>query len=50
MYEVLSWLVNGCVDGDYKSLLKEKNKTTSFLHAKPWIPGGEKSVFTVVIH
>ena len=21
-----------------------------FLHAKPWIPGGEKSIFTVVIH
>ena len=25
-------------------------KDTSFLHAKPWIPGGEKSIFTVVIH
>ena len=23
---------------------------TYFLHAKPWIPGGEKSIFTVVIH
>ena len=22
----------------------------AFLHAKPWIPGGEKSIFTVVIH
>ena len=22
----------------------------SFLHAKPWIPGGEKSIFTVDIH
>ena len=22
----------------------------NFLHAKPWIPGGEKSIFTVVIH
>ena len=22
----------------------------TFLHAKPWIPGGEKSIFTVVIH
>ena len=21
-----------------------------FLHASPWIPGGEKSIFTVVIH
>ena len=21
-----------------------------FLHAKPWIPGGKKSIFTVVIH
>ena len=21
-----------------------------FLHAKPWIPGGDKSIFTVVIH
>ena len=21
-----------------------------FLHAKPWIPGGEKSIYTVVIH
>ena len=21
-----------------------------FLHAKPWIPGGEKSIFTAVIH
>ena len=22
----------------------------SFLHARPWIPGGEKSIFTAVIH
>ena len=21
-----------------------------FLHARPWIPGDEKSIFTVVIH
>ena len=22
----------------------------TFLHARPWIPGDEKSIFTVVIH
>ena len=25
-------------------------KDKFFLHAKPWIPGGAKSIFTVVIH
>ena len=25
-------------------------KYSIFLHAKPWILGGEKSIFTVVIH
>ena len=25
-------------------------KKTIFLYAKPWTPGGEKSIFTVVIH
>ena len=27
-----------------------KIEKCSFLHAKPWIPGDEKSIFTVVIH
>ena len=33
-------------------LLTEKNKMQEyyFLHAKPLIPGGKKSIFTVVIH
>ena len=26
------------------------SKCINFLHAKPWIPGGEKSIFMVVIH
>ena len=26
------------------------DKHAAFLHAKLWIPGGEKSIFTVVIH
>ena len=27
-----------------------KTNIMTFLHAKPWIPGGEKSIYTVVIH
>ena len=26
------------------------DKDLLFLHVRPWIPGGEKSIFTVVIH
>ena len=26
------------------------NRNGEFLHAKPWIPGGELSIFTAVIH
>ena len=27
----------------------EQNQN-SFLRAKPWVPGGDKSMFTVIIH
>ena len=26
------------------------DENDSFLHARPWIPGDEKPIFTVVIH
>ena len=41
----------GCHMVDHKPPIKTiMMKIVNFLHAKPWIPGGEKSIFTVVIH
>ena len=33
-----------------RPLWRHCNECVIFLHAKPWIPGGGKSIFTVVIH
>ena len=36
--------------GQWNALLQCPCDIPNFLHAKPWIPGGEQSIFTVVIH
>ena len=33
-------------NGDYH----QNEKTVFFLHAKPWIPGGVKSIFRFITH
>ena len=38
-------------DNDFKFVFKFLIKyDVIFLHAKPWIPGGDKSISTTVIH
>ena len=32
------------------STQRDHNTEITLLHTKPWIPGDEKSIFTVVIH
>ena len=34
----------------HKTLTHNNDNDSNVLHAKPWIPGGEKSIFTVFIH
>ena len=34
----------------FKNGMEQNMCEVIFLHAKPWIPGGEISIFTAVIH
>ena len=46
-----SWKTNARLIGNKEiKRIIDKIIDTPFLHAKPWIPGSEKSIFTVVIH
>ena len=44
------WNLISPINSLFVQVLKTWSKEISFLHAKPWIPGGDISIFTAVIH